>query len=233
MDAVHTYSSEAAAWTNRVVEWLDGGWRDWGGRSGVAPIQPGTGSAVVNGMLHLAVDTDDCTAGPNNLVAVDETGSTRRTIPLPGRDGAGAGEEEEEKDWYSVLVGRSQRRLHYVMCVRPPHGRLSTAEPLKLLVWVLEDYDAGGWVLKHALSFPELFGRIACQFRVEYSAVAVHPDGNWVFFVRHWDQKLVAYDMDRKEVIVVSDLGPRGDGDELPAPYVPLYSESLALAKKQ
>ncbi|XP_034582877.1 uncharacterized protein [Setaria viridis] len=225
--AVHTYSSAEGAWTDRAGPWRDGGWRDWG--RAVAPIQPGTGAAVANGMLHLVVDTDG-TTGPNNLVAVDEEGNTRRTIPLPRREVA-------EKDWHSVsymFLARSQGRLHYVMCVRPPHGRLSEEHPLKLLVWVLEDHDAGEWVLKHTVSFPELFGRIACQFRVEYSVVAVHPDGNWVFFVRHWDRKLVAYDMDRREVIVVADLGAGGEvGDELPTPYVPLYSKCSALTNIQ
>ncbi|KAL6880078.1 hypothetical protein ACP4OV_011643 [Aristida adscensionis] len=221
--AVHTYSSAAAAWTDRAAEWLAGGWRDWA--RGVAPIQPGTGSAVVGGMLHLVVDTDG-TAGPNNLVAVDAAGATRRTIPLPRRD-------VEEKDWYSVFLARSQGSLHFVMCVRPGHGRLSEAAPLKLLVWVLEDYDAGEWVLKHTVSFPELFGRIACQFRVEYSVVAVHPDGNWVFFLRHWDRKLAAYDMDRREVLDVGDLGLGDeDGDELPTPYVPLYMKLPMLTNK-
>ncbi|XP_066393475.1 uncharacterized protein [Miscanthus floridulus] len=120
---------------------------------------------------------------------------------------------------------------------RPPHGRLSEEAPLRMLVWVLRDYDAGEWVLRHAVGFPELFGgRFACQFRVEYSVVAVHPDGNWVFFVRHWDRKLVAYDMDRREVRVVADLGPSGGdlGDELPVPYyVPLYKESAALTNSK
>ncbi|CAL5078787.1 unnamed protein product [Urochloa decumbens] len=224
--AVHTYSSAAGVWTDRAAAWRDGGWSDWGGVA-MAPIQPCTGAAVANGFLHLAVDTDGtCASGPNNnLVAVDEEGNTRRTIPLPRREVA-------EKDWHSVFVARSQGRLHYLMCVRPPHGWLSEEHPLKLLVWVLEDYDAGEWVLKHTVGFPELFdGRVACQFRVDYSVVAVHPDGNWVFFVRHWDGKLVAYDMDRREVIVVADLGELGD--ELPTPYVPLYTECAALTNKQ
>ena len=222
--AVHTYSSADGSWTDRAGAWLDGGWRDWG--RGMALIQPGTGAAVARGALHLVVDTDG-TSGPNNLVAVDSEGRTRRAIPLPRRDVV-------EKDWHSVFVARGSRsQLHYAMCVRPPHGRLSEEAPLRLLVWVLEDYDAGEWVVKHDVGFPELFGsgRFACQFRVEYSVVAVHPDGNWVFFVRHWDRKLVAYDMDRWEVRVVADLGPGGGdlGDELPVPYGPLYKESAAL----
>jgi len=222
--AVHTYSSADGSWTDRAGAWLDGGWRDWG--RGMALIQPGTGAAVARGALHLVVDTDG-TSGPNNLVAVDSEGRTRRAVPLPRRDVV-------EKDWHSVFVARGSRsQLHYAMCVRPPHGRLSEEAPLRLLVWVLEDYDAGEWVVKHDVGFPELFGsgRFACQFRVEYSVVAVHPDGNWVFFVRHWDRKLVAYDMDRWEVRVVADLGPGGGdlGDELPVPYVPLYKESAAL----
>ncbi|RLN35900.1 uncharacterized protein C2845_PM03G21990 [Panicum miliaceum] len=106
--AVHTYSSAGGAWTNRVVPWLDGGWRDWG--RAMALIQPGTGAAVAGGMLHLVVDTDG-TTGPNNLVAVDEEGSTRRTIPLPRREVA-------EKDWHSVFVARSQGRLQYVIATK-------------------------------------------------------------------------------------------------------------------
>jgi hypothetical protein len=107
--------------------------------------------------------------------------------------------------------------------------------PLRLLVWVLEDYDAGEWVLKHDVGFPELFGgRFACQLRVEYSAiVAVHPDGNWCSLsgTGMWDRKLVAYDMDHREVCAVADLGNGGGdlGGELPVPYVPLYKESAAL----
>ncbi|KAF8732067.1 hypothetical protein HU200_016023 [Digitaria exilis] len=234
VQAIHTYSSADGAWTDRELHWHAGGWRHWG-RS-MALIQPGTGAAVAIAggsgllLLHLVVDTDG-TTGPNNLVAVDEEGNVRRAIPLPRRDVA-------EKDWHSVFVSVSQGRLHFVMCVRPPHGCLSEEQPLKMLVWVLGDHDDdaagdGEWVLKHTVSFPELFGRIACQFRVEYSVVAVHPDGDWVFFVRHWDRKLVAYDMGRREVIVVADLGDGGGelgGDELATPYVPLYCESLALA---
>ncbi|KAF8643443.1 hypothetical protein HU200_066874 [Digitaria exilis] len=228
VQAIYTYSSSDATWTNRELQWHAGGWRHWG--RAMALIQPGTGAAVAIAggglLLHLVVDTDG-TTGPNNLVAVDEEGSVRRAIPLPRRDVA-------EKDWHSVFVSMSQGRLHFVMCVRPPHGRLSEEQPLKMLVWVLGEDDTGDgeWVLKHTVSFPELFGRIACQFRVEYSVVAVHPDGDWVFFVRHWDRKLVAYDMGRREVIVVADLGDGGGelgGDELPTPYVPLYCESLAL----
>lgn len=220
--AVHTYSSADGAWADRAGAWVDGGWADWG--RGMAVIQPGTGAAVARGALHLVVDTDG-TSGPNNLVAVDAEGRTARAIPLPRRDVA-------EKDWHSVFVARGARgALHYAMCVRPPHGRLSEEAPLRLLVWVLRDYDAGEWVLRHAVGFPELFGRIACQFRAEYSVVAVHPDGGWVFFVRCWDRKLVAYDTDRGEVRVVADLGTGGGdlADELPVPYVPLYKESAAL----
>ncbi|OEL13849.1 hypothetical protein BAE44_0025133 [Dichanthelium oligosanthes] len=134
--AVHTYSSAEGEWTNRVLPWHDGWWRDWS--RAMALIQLGTGGGVVNGLLHLVVDTDG-TTGPNNLVTVDEEDNTCRTIPLPRRDVA-------EKDWHSVFVARSQGRLHYIMCVRPPHGWLSEEHPLKLLVWVLEDHDASEWV---------------------------------------------------------------------------------------
>lgn len=59
------------------------------------------------------------------------------------------------------------------MCVRPPHDRLSKEEPLSLLAWVLEDYDARDAVG----GFPELFGRgrIVCQLpHFYYYSLLVH-----------------------------------------------------------
>lgn len=53
-----------------------------------------------------------------------------------------------------------------------------------LFIWVLEDCGARAWVLKHSVSFKELFGQNSRTWRKnDYSVVAVHPDGNVIFIV--------------------------------------------------
>ncbi|OEL36953.1 hypothetical protein BAE44_0002026 [Dichanthelium oligosanthes] len=99
----------------------------------------------------------------------------------------------------------------------------------ELSVGVLEDYDAEEWNLKHTVSFSELFGERSYQFESDYDVLTIPPDQNLVFFIQHWDYKLISYDMDRKEVCALCTL-------ERPhrviAPYVPYFSETPMLSKK-
>jgi hypothetical protein len=79
------------------------------------------------------------------------------------------------------------------------------------------------------VSFLQLFGRTSFQVEHDYNVVAIHPDRNMIFFVKHWDLKLKSYDMDSKEVRTLCTLGVRRQ-DILP--YVPYFMESSALASK-
>ncbi|KAK8459075.1 hypothetical protein SEVIR_2G069001v4 [Setaria viridis] len=99
-----------------------------------------------------------------------------------------------------------------------------------LLIWVLEDYDTQRWVLKHTISLLKLFGKkVSFQMDSDYSVVTIHPDRNLVFFVQHWNQKLISYDMDSREVCDICTLP---HGYESITPYVPYFSELASLENK-
>ncbi|TVU41220.1 hypothetical protein EJB05_14721, partial [Eragrostis curvula] len=81
------------------------------------------------------------------------------------------------------------------------------------------------WNMKHTVSFSELFGKVTCKFGSDYNVVSIHPEHNLVFFVQHWDYKLISYDMDRKEVCHLCTVGC---DYERVTPYFPYFLESPA-----
>ena len=61
---------------------------------------------------------------------------------------------------------------------------------------------------------------------------AIHQDCNLVFFLQPMNRhRLIAYDMDRKEVSVIATFEHDNLGVRI-APYVPYFLESQALANK-
>ncbi|CAL5066689.1 unnamed protein product [Urochloa decumbens] len=98
----------------------------------------------------------------------------------------------------------------------------------EVCIWVLEDYDTQQWELKHTVSFLELFGKVNC--RMGYKVIAIHPDHNLLFLVQHWNQKLISYDMDSREV---RDLCTLAHGYGSITPYVPFFLESEAFENKE
>ncbi|KAF8736306.1 hypothetical protein HU200_014361 [Digitaria exilis] len=139
-------------------------------------------------MLHFV--TSD-----HRIAAVDVQEATKKIIPLPAMP--------EEKSWPEPgYVAQSQGKLHYI----------NKKYDDGLFIWVLEDYGARAWVLKHSVSFKELFGQNSRTWRKnDYSVVAMHPDGNVVFIVQDWNLKLVSYQMDRKPVSVIGTLDNQMD----------------------
>ncbi|CAN6357159.1 unnamed protein product [Urochloa humidicola] len=165
------------------------------------------GGAFVNGMLHLSA-TSYVRRGIDHelIVAVDREGTNCRIMRGP------------EKDADVAFVGQSQGRLH---CMNQHRGNTG------LSIWVLEEYDTEGWVLKHSVTFLQLFQRRSCRVHFDYSVIAIHPDRNLVFFFQRWDLKLKSYDMDSQEVCTLRTLGP--DHQHI-LPYFPYFAESPALA---
>uniref|UniRef100_A0A0D9WZU3 F-box domain-containing protein n=1 Tax=Leersia perrieri TaxID=77586 RepID=A0A0D9WZU3_9ORYZ len=143
--------------------------------------------------------------GANEVVAVDMEGKKWRTFPMPVSDGDG-------------IIHQTQGCL-CAFVVDPDDG-------FKLTIWILEDYDTDNWILKHTVGTLRLFGGKKYRFGFDYQIIAVHPECNLVFFVYVWDNTLVAYEMDRKEVRVICDLGH--DSSQPYLPYVPHFSGSLA-----
>ncbi|CAL5090934.1 unnamed protein product [Urochloa decumbens] len=139
---VHVYSSGTSKWTHMQRDWSqiqsDQSKHDFEGWShhGLIPRQS-SWCAVLNGILHFIIE------GQNQIAAVDVQGATWKIIPVP---------MAERKSWPKlgdVYVAQSQGHLQYIK-------RTSNGE---LLIWVLEDYDAQAWVLKHSVSFMDLFGK--------------------------------------------------------------------------
>ncbi|CAL5078795.1 unnamed protein product [Urochloa decumbens] len=205
---VRTYSSESGVWSCRASEWR------------YSAIRYSAGSAFVNGMLHFVVPCIN--NDKDQIVVIDAEGKTRKIIQMPENSG------------FLAFVGLSHGHLH---CIKS-HMR----EMTELSIWVLEDYDTGEWVLKHTVSTLELFGRTSCELDFHFTVVAIHPDRNLVFFLQRGNQKLISYDMDRREVCALCAPGDNnmdervlrtlGDSYRSITPYVPYFSKSLALARK-
>ncbi|CAN6222522.1 unnamed protein product [Urochloa humidicola] len=154
--------------------------------------------------------------GPELIAAIDGKGKTCKVIHWVEDRGS------------PVFVGQSRGLLHCLSVSGHPDD--NSCHMTELSVWVLDDYDAEKWNLKHTVSFSELFGKKSCQFATDYNVTAIHPDQNLVFFIQHWDYKLISYDMDRKEVCALRTVGC--DYGVI-APYIPYFSETSALSKKR
>jgi len=163
-----------------------------------ARLCDGSRSVFLNGIMHSLVFM-------NEIVAVDMEGKRRRTIHTPPSDNFGF--------------------------IRQAHGHLlffdmDPNEANKLSVWILEDYGTNEWVVKYRISTLGLFGGKKLRFDFDYQVIAVHPECNLVFFVYGWDNTLMAYEMDHREVRVICNLGSDSHSPDLP--YVPIFSDSLA-----
>ncbi|XBI78941.1 hypothetical protein VPH35_088535 [Triticum aestivum] len=211
--SVHVYSSETGKWTHTQSDWSQiqsdrnkhdlEGWRLQG------LIPESFCCAVLNSMLHFIISDE------GQIAAVDVQGVTRKIIPVPTM--------AERLPWLEPgYVAQSQGRLHYIS--QAVDGRLS--------IWVLEGYDTQEWVLKHSVSFTELFReKRRTGDTKDYTVVAMHPDGNVVFIVQDWNRKLISYHMDNKLVSIMGTL--KNDASDVHVvPYVPCFSESPALQNK-
>ena len=116
-------------------------------------------------------------------------------------------------------------------CIDQAQGRLCylnvhDADAFKLSIWILEDHGTNEWTLKHSVRTPLLFPEKNPRLLFEYTVITVHPEcNNLIYFVYGRDNTLMAYEMDRKEVRVIRNLGH--DCSVTYFPYVPLFLEAL------
>uniref|UniRef100_A0A0A8XX13 F-box associated domain-containing protein n=1 Tax=Arundo donax TaxID=35708 RepID=A0A0A8XX13_ARUDO len=118
---------------------MGGEWEKWGRNASIYPSR----SAFVNGMLHLVVYI--VRGVGEMIVTIDVEGKISRMIRWP-----------KECDFLG-FVGQSQGHLH---CMS--EDRDNDTKEWVLSIWVLEDYDSEGWVLKHSVSLLQLFGSMSC-----------------------------------------------------------------------
>ncbi|KAL6647308.1 hypothetical protein ACP70R_014745 [Stipagrostis hirtigluma subsp. patula] len=222
---VNIYSSETGVWSCREL--------DWGDDLLISSILL---TAFANGMLYMVLY-----GAEERIAAVDVGGNVRKIIPAPFRD---------DVDYFeirSVYVGQSQGHLHYIYHVLPYHHADDVPSKLSsnvkttgfdgtewgvyelLFIWVLEDYETQQWVLKHTVSFLELFGNTCYELKCRFEVIAIHPDSGLVYVVHYNNRKLISYDMNSQEVC---DICTFGDGFGRITPYVPYFSELSALQNK-
>ncbi|KAG2551017.1 F-box protein At5g07610-like [Panicum virgatum] len=156
-------------------------------------------SVFLNGFMHMLTFS-------HGRVLVDMEGKTWRTIPVP------------TDSCFSGGIHQAQRRLCFL--------NVNDGDAFKMSIWFLEDHGTNEWTLKHSVRTPLLFGRKNLQFESDYIVITVHPECNLIYFVYGWDNTLMAYEMDRKEVRVICNLGY--DCSKPYLPYVPLFLEVLA-----
>ncbi|KAL6629226.1 hypothetical protein ACP70R_028991 [Stipagrostis hirtigluma subsp. patula] len=155
-------------------------------------------SVFLNGFLHSVTSF-------GTIVAVDMEGKSWRMIRTP-------------PGTHGHCIHQTQGRLCMVT-----HNNVMAPE---MSIWVLEDYGTDEWILKHTISSLKLFeGRNLWPYP-DYKMIAVHPDCNLIFFVFGPNNTLAAYQMNRREMCIIRNLGL----DCFPPylPYVPWYGESLA-----
>ena len=111
----------------------------------------------------------------------------------------------------------------------------------QLSIWILEDYGTNTWTLKHTVTTLELFEQNIIELGSEvcdanFRVIAIHPKWNMIFFIGE-QRTIIAYDLDRRKVHVISALVIRYHRCRVMKedmsrpyyiPYVPLFSDSLA-----
>jgi hypothetical protein len=148
------------------------------------------GCADVNGMLHVPVYPQHLLTLSQRkdiqIAVVDMQGKKIMAIHWPGLNEFTA----------AAFIGQSQGHLH---CITAHKKQDHLVHITGLSIWVLEDYDAGHWVLKQSVSCSQLLGEMSCGVD-DLDVITIHPDRNLVFFVHRCSWKLMSYDMESEEV---------------------------------
>ncbi|CAN6222511.1 unnamed protein product [Urochloa humidicola] len=214
LEAVHSYSSETRAWSNRASKWKrgekGGEWGQWG----QAIVEFTFGRAFINGLLYFMVY--HVKKSEALIVAVDGEGKACRIIRW----------HDKHEFANAAFIAQSQGQLHCISTDAQLKGfRIYFTQ---MSVWVLEDYDTQEWILKHNVTCSQLFGFPSCPAN-DLDIVAIHPDHNSVIFLQRWNHKLVLCNMDSKKLRPLRSL--RGSYRFI-TPYVPCFVESSVLATK-
>ncbi|CAN6325996.1 unnamed protein product [Urochloa humidicola] len=154
------------------------------------------------GFLYLTTSIHD------EIASLDTKGQTWRLTPAGGYHGV---------DCYDMGVGHSQGRL---LSVLKDQSRDS------LSIRDVQDHGNKGRTVKHSVSKMDLIGSRESQWPVYHKTIALHPDGNFIFFLDLPSGRFMCYDMIRRDVHVICTVGA-DRCNHLFFPYVPFYSMVL------
>ncbi|VAI80327.1 unnamed protein product [Triticum turgidum subsp. durum] len=164
-------------------------------------------AAYLNGCLHFFAEVNHNTLC---LAADKEAGTMIYSHVPPLNDGF---MQQSQGCLYYAGFGRDDNDDHVV----------------RLLVYVLEDYNNKEWILKHSIESSHLLGgRHDVDIEEDFCWIAIHPECNLIFCTLGWDRTFMCYDMDRRQLKVICNLE---NGAPSYLPYVPLYEELQSLHK--
>ncbi|XP_044445766.1 F-box protein At5g07610-like [Triticum aestivum] len=193
LSGVAVYSSETGEWVYKEERWI--GEATWlAGRHSSTAV-------FLDGLLFFsAFDPDlyDCVA------AVDTKGETWMKFRAP------SGQVDDG------FIHLSQGHLHFANFQRDNDG-----VAIRFVVYVLENYQTGEWILKHGIETSNMFGWTDLCPDGGFDFIAIHLECNLVFFAAD-GIILVCYNMDNRRVKVISYLADVKPLSFLP--YVPLYT---------
>jgi hypothetical protein len=150
--------------------------------------------AFLNGILHLVTSY-------KFIVAIDVEGNYW-PIHMPADD-------DDPVDHIFL----SQRQLCFATSYSGSDGE-------ELLVWALEDYYRKKMDLKHNFNHMELFGAFYSSSGNLYNVISFHPGRNMIFIVCGHEKTLMSYDMDRKGLCSICQLGRDCQTERLKTPHI-------------
>uniref|UniRef100_A0A453T0D4 F-box domain-containing protein n=5 Tax=Triticinae TaxID=1648030 RepID=A0A453T0D4_AEGTS len=157
-------------------------------------------TVFLNGYMHFyaySITSSHC------VVVVDMEGETWTTFRIPGHLRHG-------------FLQLSQGCLHY------SSFQEDEDEVVRLVVYVLEDYDNKEWMLKHIIETSHISGWTP----IDHRCIAIHPEYDLIFFTVGVATKIMCYDMNSRQVKLISNV----EYDNPPyLLYVPLYAEIQSL----
>ncbi|KAL6905528.1 hypothetical protein ACP4OV_003129 [Aristida adscensionis] len=130
-----------------------------------------------NGFLHFCIHGDA-------VASVDTKGQTWRLSIVQHREIYGYG-----------FLGHSQGHLQYADLGN--HLERDTVS-----IYVLEDDDSWEWTFKHNITMLDLFQ----PGMSDWFIAAFHPHGNLIFFYDSSQERLMSYDLNRRDVHVICTL---------------------------
>ncbi|XP_044958285.1 F-box protein At5g07610-like [Hordeum vulgare subsp. vulgare] len=168
-------------------------------------------AVFLNGCLHFYASGK---ISPFYIGVIDKEGEIWARLCIPG-------------DRFGGFIQQSQGRLHYANFKKDHNG-----DVVRLVVYVLEDYNSKKWKLKDTVETSDIFAgtnvtgsdRLAIH-SVDSCWIATHPQYNLIFFTVGSASTLMCYDMDRQQVKVIRNH----DGYQPRLPYVPFYGELQSL----
>uniref|UniRef100_A0ACD6A4A8 Uncharacterized protein n=1 Tax=Avena sativa TaxID=4498 RepID=A0ACD6A4A8_AVESA len=205
---VNIFSSQTGAWIHRdcgLVEQFTTRFDEFS-------------SVFFGGMLHLVGKLDPVKIyNEPALLVVDMEGKAWKTIPLPSRSGNGT-------------IGLSRGCLYYASTTRAHVSNINKRTDVRatkiVTLWCLENDDSKEWVLKHSDIIDEPLSTIGLEWRV----FAIHPDCDTVFLDGDY-MSMAAYDMQHQKFVRIHNLEEGNNRRYIP--YVPLFTEALAVADGQ